>query len=169
MTLPLVIVAALADNHVIGADNRLLWRLKSDLKRFREITLGRPMVMGRKTFESIGKPLPGRYTVVLTRDPAFAHDGVTVTHTLADALAAAQHLGTQHGADSVIIAGGGDVYAQSMGLADRLRLTQVHATPAGDAHFPHIDWPQWRETFRERHPAGPDDEHPFTFIDLIRR
>lgn len=169
MTTPLVIIAALADNRVIGADNQLIWRLKSDLRRFREITMGRPLIMGRKTFLSIGKPLPGRHTVVLTRDPTFAHEGVVVTHSLQEAIDAGQELATRHGADSVVIGGGADLYAQTLGLADRLRLTLVHAQLQGDALFPEIDWDGWRETLRDARPAGPDDEHPFTFVDLDRR
>lgn len=169
MTLPVVIVAALADNRVIGRDNRLIWRLKSDLRRFREITMGRPLLMGRKTFESIGKPLPGRHTVVLTRDRAFAHPGVAVAHTAGEALELGRELASRHGADSVVIGGGADFYAQTLPLADRLRLTIVHASPEGDALFPDFDRSAWRETFSERHSAGPDDEHPFTFLDLERR
>jgi dihydrofolate reductase len=169
MTLPLVIVAALADNYVIGADNRLIWRLKSDLKRFREITMGRPLVMGRKTFDSIGKPLPGRHIVVLTRDTAWSHPGVTVTHSLEDALAAGQELAEEHGADSVVIGGGADFYAQTLDRAERLRLTLVHTRPDGDAVFPSFNRLDWVETYSERRPAGPDDEFPFTFVDLKRR
>ncbi len=169
MTPPLVIVAALADNRVIGDGNRLIWRLKSDLKRFREITMGRPLVMGRKTFDSIGKPLPGRHTVVLTRDRGWTHDGVTVTHALEDALEAGRRLAARHGSDSVVIGGGADLYEQTLPLADMLRLTLVHAEPDGDALFPAFDRLDWRETFSARHPQGPDDEFPFTFVDLKRR
>jgi dihydrofolate reductase len=169
MTLPLIIVAALADNHVIGEGNRLIWRLKSDLRRFREITMGRPLVMGRKTFESIGKPLPGRHTVVLTRDRAWTHDGVAVAHRLDDALAIGRELAERHDADSVVIGGGADIYAQTLPMADRLRLTYVHARPEGDAFFPSFDRDDWREICSEHRPAGPDDEYPFTFVDLNRR
>ncbi len=165
----LTLVAALADNRVIGRDNQLIWRLKSDLRRFREITMGRPLVMGRKTFDSIGRPLPGRHTVVLTRDRAFAHPGVTVAHGLAEALVAGEALAQRHGSDSVVIGGGAELYAMTLPLADRLRLTFVHAAPEGDALFPVFDRSAWETTFEERHPAGPDDEHPFTFVDLKRR
>jgi dihydrofolate reductase len=169
MTLPLVIVAALADNRVIGDDNRLIWRLKSDLKRFRALTMGTPMVMGRKTFLSIGTPLPGRETIVLTRDPAFAAEGVHVAHGLDEALAMGEARGAAMGAGHVTIAGGADVYAQALPLADSLRLTLVHARPKGDALFPAFDRSDYVETWRETHPAGPDDEHAFTFLDLVRR
>jgi dihydrofolate reductase len=169
MTRPLVIVAALADNRVIGDDNRLIWRLKSDLKRFRDITMGRPLVMGRKTFDSIGKPLPGRHSVVLTRDRGWSHPGVTVAHGLDEALAAGQELAKTHGSDSVVIGGGADLYAQTLAMADQLRLTFVHAEPEGDALFPAFDRQDWRETYSESRRPGPDDEFPFTFVDLKRR
>ena len=168
MARPIVIVAALADNGVIGDDNRLIWRLKTDMRRFRALTLGRPVIMGRKTFESIGKPLPGRETIVLTRDAGFSAEGAHVAHDLAGALALGQRLAAQMAADSVVVAGGGDVWAQTLPLADRLELTFVHAAPAGDAVFP--DWP--REAFEavslEERPAGPEDEHPFTFATFRR-
>jgi dihydrofolate reductase len=168
MTLPLVIVAALADNRVIGDDNRLIWRLRSDLRRFREITLGTPMVMGRKTFLSIGKPLPGRETIVLTRDSGFTPPGVHVAHSLGEALAMGQELGRRMGARQVTIAGGADIYGQALPLADELRLTLVHAAPDGDAVFPDWSREDFIESHRSDHPAGPDDEFPFTFVDLVR-
>jgi dihydrofolate reductase len=169
VTLPLTLIAALADNRVIGDDNRLIWRLKTDLKRFRALTMGRPLIMGRKTFQSIGKALPGRHTIVLTRDPGFAAADVTVSHTLEEAIAAGRDLAIRHGADSIVIGGGADLYAQTLPMADAMRLTLVHARPAGDALFPAFDLADWRETARESHGAGPDDEHPFTFLDLVRR
>jgi dihydrofolate reductase len=169
MSVPVVAVAALADNGVIGDDNRLIWRLKTDLKRFRALTMGRPLLMGRKTFQSIGRPLPGRHMVVLTRDPDFAAEGVAIARSLEEGLALGQELACQHGADSVVIGGGEDVYRQAMPLCERLHLTLVHAEPPGDAHFPEFPRAEWAETSRQPHPAGPDDEHPFTFLDLKRR
>jgi dihydrofolate reductase len=169
MSVPLVAVAALADNDVIGDDNRLIWRLKTDLKRFRALTMGKPLLMGRKTFQSIGRPLPGRHIVVLTRDRSFAAEGVAIAASLDDALALGQDLARQHGADSVVIGGGEDIYRQALPLCDRLHLTRVHAAPPGDARFPAFSRTEWSETSRETHPAGPDDEHPFTFLDLKRR
>ncbi len=162
-------MAGVADNGVIGDENRLIWRLKTDLRHFRALTLGRPVIMGRKTFLSIGKPLPGRETIVLTRDPAFAADGVHVAHDVEEALAMGQRIGATMQADSVVIAGGADIWAQTLPLADRLELTFVHATPAGDAVFP--DWPRaaYEQTRSEAHPAGPDDEHAFTFATFRRR
>lgn len=168
MTPPLVIVAALADNRAIGRGNQLIWRLKTDLRRFREITMGRPLILGRKTFESIGKPLPGRHSVVVTRDQGWRHEGVSVAASLPDALALGRELAKRHGADSVVIGGGADIYRQALPEAEAMRLTFVHAQPEGDAFFPAFDRSEWIETARLPHPAGPDDEHPFTFVDLKR-
>ncbi|HEV7260919.1 MAG TPA: dihydrofolate reductase [Bosea sp. (in: a-proteobacteria)] len=167
--LPVVVIAAIADNGVIGDDNRLIWRLKTDLRHFRSLTIGRPVLMGRKTFLSIGKPLPGRETIVLTRDPGFRPDGVHLAHSLEEALATGQRLGLGLGADSVTVAGGAEVYRQALPLAGRLEFTQVHATPEGDALFPEWDASAFVAEARENHPAGPDDEHPFTFATFRRR
>ncbi len=166
--LPLVLVAAMAENGVIGDDNRLIWRLKTDLQRFRALTLDRPVIMGRKTFQSIGRPLPRRENIILTRDASFRADGVHVVTSLEQALALGQTLGKTMQADGVTVAGGADIYAQCLPLADRLALTLVHAKPDGNAVFPAYDRLAFKETRRETHPAGPDDEHPFTFIDLHR-
>ena len=167
--LPVVIVVAAARNGVIGRDNRLIWRLKTDLKRFRALTLGRPMVLGRKTFESIGKPLPGRETIVLTRDPGFAPEGVHVAHDLAAALDLGQARGRRMGADSVVVAGGAQVYAEALPRVSRIHLTRVEAEPEGDALFAQPDPARFREVARETHPAGPDDEFAFAFVDFLRR
>ena len=169
MNLPLILVVAMAENGVIGRDNQLLWRLKTDLGRFRRLTMGKPMIMGRKTFQSIGRPLPGRETIVLTRDAGFAAEGVHVAHTWEAALAKGQELATAAGADAVAVAGGAEVYALSLPHIEKLFLTKVQTAPEGDAVFPPLDRSQFRETRREDRPQGPDDEHPFTFIDLERR
>ena len=165
---PLVLVAAVAQNGVIGADNKLLWRLSSDLKRFRARTMGKPLVMGRKTFQSIGRPLPGRETIVATRDPGFSAEGVFVVHGLDAALALAEARAAAMGADAVVVAGGGELYAQTIGRADRLALTEVALAPAGDAVFPRIDPAEWREVRREPGVRGPQDEADFWFVDFER-
>ena len=169
MNLPLILVVALADNGVIGRDNRLLWRLKTDLRRFRDLTWGKPMIMGRKTFQSIGKPLPGRETLVLTRDRSFREEGVHVAHSWDEAVAAGRALAERMGADAVAVAGGAEIYALALPSIERMYLTQVHVSPEGDAVFPAFDRAAFRELARRDHPAGRDDEHPFTFIDLERR
>lgn len=169
MTRPLVLVAALADNDVIGDDNRLIWRLKTDLQRFKALTLGKPMIMGRKTFLSIGKPLPGRRSIVLTRDPDFTAEGIVVARSLAEARTLAEHAAIEMGAGEIIVAGGADVYAQLLPDCDRLHLTRVHAAPPGDARFPSFDPAAFIETARQPHSADADNEHAFTFLDYTRR
>ncbi len=169
MALPLVIVAAIADNGVIGNDNRLIWRLKSDMKHFRGLTIGRPVLMGRKTYLSIGRPLPGRETIVLTRDPAFRAEGVHLAHSLDEGLAAGQRLGAALGADSVTVAGGADLYAQTLPFADRLELTLVHAEPEGDTVFPAWDRAAFVADGRTDHARNADDEHAFSFARFRRR
>ena len=156
--LPILIVAAVARNGVIGAGNQLLWRLSSDLRRFKALTLGKPLIMGRKTFQSIGRPLPERETIVVTRDPGFKPDGALVAHDLAAALALAEARAAAMGADSLVIAGGGELYAQTFALADRLAITEVALAPEGDAVFPPIDPAEWREIRREPGVRGPRDE-----------
>jgi dihydrofolate reductase len=169
MTVPLVIVAAVARNGVLGANNRMLWRLKSDWRRMKAITMGKPLLMGRKTFQSIGAPLPGRETIVITRDPAFSYPGIQVAHGVGEGLALAESTAVRMGADEVIIFGGAQIYAATMGRASRLALTEVDLAPEGDAVFPSISPVEWRETRREAHQAGPDDEAPFAFVDYVRR
>ncbi|MGU3385865.1 dihydrofolate reductase [Methylobacterium sp. D53M] len=154
------LVAAVARNGVIGRDNGLAWHLSSDLKRFKALTMGKPMLMGRRTWDSIGRPLPGRRTLVLTRDTGFRAEGVETLHDWDSALAAA-------GAELMVV-GGAEIYALALPHADRLHLTEVEAEPAGDVRFPAFDRARFRETFREAHPAGPRDEHAFAFVDWER-
>jgi dihydrofolate reductase len=169
MTIPLILVVAVAENGVIGRDNQLLWRIKTDLGRFRRLTMGKPMIMGRKTFQSIGKPLPGRETIVLTHDAGFAAEGVHVAHSWKAAVAIGGEIAARMAAESVAVAGGAEIYALALPEVRNIFLTEVRARPEGDAFFPAFDRSQFRETLREDHPQGPDDEHPFTFIDLERR
>lgn len=160
----IVLVAALARNRVIGADGDMPWHLPADLKRFKAITLGKPMVMGRKTFEAIGRPLPGRRTIVVTRDPDWRADGVEVALDLDSAIARA----SETAREEIIIAGGGQVYAQAIGRADRLRLTWIEVQPAGDAMFPDVDPAVWREVERADFPS--DGDCPaHAFVDYDRR
>lgn len=155
------LVVAVARNGVIGRDNALPWHLRSDLKRFKALTMGKPMLMGRKTYESIGKPLPGRRSIVLTRDRAFAAPGVAVVHDWDGALAAAD-------APELAVIGGSAVFDLAMPHADRIYLTEVEAEPEGDVTLPDFDRSRFRETLRERHPAGAHDDHAFTYVDLER-
>jgi dihydrofolate reductase len=169
MTRPLMIVVAVADNGVIGRDNKLIWRLKTDLRRYRELTWGKPMIMGRKTYESIGRPLPGRETIVLTRDPNFSAAGVHVAGTWSEAVATGDKAAARMGADAIVVAGGTEIYKLALPQVSRIHLTEVHATPEGDTVFPAFDRAAFREIARRDYPAGPDDEHSFTFVDLERR
>ena len=157
----IAIIVAIARNGVIGRDNALAWHLGSDLKRFKALTMGKPMLMGRKTFDSIGKPLPGRRSLVLTRNHAFRPDGVEVVHDWQAALEAA-------GPGELMVIGGEAIFALALTQADTIHLTEVEAEPEGDVRFPDFDRSGFEETFRESHPAGPRDEHPFTYIDLQR-
>ena len=169
MSLPLVIVAAVGRNRVIGRDNGLAWRLPSDLRHFKALTLGKPLIMGRRTFASIGRPLPGRETIVLTRDIKFAAPGTAVAHDLAGALELAAAAARRLGADAIIIAGGGDVYAQTIARAERLHLTEVDLAPAGDILFPPIDAADWVESSREKPLRAAGDEADFDFTVYKRR
>jgi dihydrofolate reductase len=169
MTPALIVVVAAADNGVIGRNNQLLWRLKTDLRRFRDLTWGKPMIMGRKTFQSIGKPLPGRETIVLTRDPGFEAAGTHVARTWADAVGKGQELARSMDAQEIAVVGGAEIYALALPHVQKIFLTRVHASPEGDAVFPAVDPAKFREIRRQDLPKAPDDEHPFTFIDLERR
>lgn len=142
------IVVAIGDNGVIGADGGLPWPPTGDLRQFKELTTGHPIVMGRATFESIGRPLPGRTSVVLTRDATWGHDGVISAGSLPEALAAAAALD-----DEVFVIGGAQVYAEALAtdVVDRMVVTHVHQSPGGDAWFPDVDWSTWHEVAREPH------------------
>ena len=164
----LVLIAAVADNGVIGRAGGLPWRLKSDMQHFRALTLGHPVVMGRKTFQSVGQRLPGRTSIVISRDGAFSAPGVLVAATLDAALEAARGDALRRGVDAVMVIGGADIYAQAMPLASRLEITRVHANPSGDALFPPIAAMEWRETARHDGSAGPEDEAAFTFVSYAR-
>ena len=155
------LVAAVARNGVIGRDNGLAWHLSSDLKRFKALTMGKPMLMGRRTWDSIGRPLPGRRTLVLTRDRGFRAEGAEIVHEWEAALAAAAGF-------FFIVLGCSEIYSLALPQADRLHLTEVAAEPEGDVRFPAFDRARFRETFREAHPAGPRDEHAFAFVDWER-
>lgn len=162
MTLSLI--WAMADNRVIGIDNRLPWKLPADMRWFRRHTLGKPVVMGRLTFESFGgRPLPDRRNLVVSRDPAYRAAGAEVFPSLTAALAAAGET------TEVMVIGGASLYAQALPLADRLYVTQVHATPEGDAHFPAFDLDAWETVAQEEHPADANNPHACTFSILQRR
>ena len=165
----LVLVAAVADNGVIGQGGGLPWRLKSDLRNFRAVTMGKPVVMGRKTYLSIGKPLAGRTNIVVSRNRDFAAPGIVVAPGIAEALAAARGDALRRPADAIAVIGGAELYALVIGQADRLVITHVHLRPAGDTMFPVIDPALWREATRSPHDPGPDDAAAFTVLVYERR
>jgi dihydrofolate reductase len=157
------LVAALSRNQVIGRDNALPWHLPADLKRFKAITLGKPIIMGRKTYDSIGRPLPGRQNIVISRNPDFKADGVTVVESLDAAVEAAAD------APEVMVIGGANVYYQFLPRADRLYLTVVHTQiNDGDAFFPAYNRREWRLTREETHPADASNPYPYSFMTWQR-
>jgi dihydrofolate reductase len=166
--LTVVLVAAVAENGVIGRDNALPWRLKSDMRRFRVRTWGKPVVMGRKTFQSVGKPLPGRTNIVVSRGSDFSAPGVVVAPDLRAALETARGDALRRGADEIVVIGGAEIYAQTLPIAGRLDLTLVKARPEGNTRFPPFDPQAWRETERSEHTAGPDDAADFAFVTYER-
>ena len=161
------LIVATADNGVIGRQGQLPWHLPLDLKHFKQLTLGHPVLMGRRTWESIGRPLPGRANIVITRQPDWAAPGCEVAHSLAEALTLAA---TRSGGELVCVIGGGEIYQAALPAADVVYLTEVHhAVPDGDAFFPPLSPTDWREETRERHEADEKHAHAFSFVTLRRR
>jgi dihydrofolate reductase len=164
-----VLIAAVADNGVIGSRGAIPWRLKGDQQRFKAMTMGKPVVMGRKTFVSLRRPLPGRTNIVVTRDAGFRAAGAVVTTSFADARAVAVGDALRRSAGEIAVIGGADIYAQWIDIAGRLEITEVHARPEGDTHFAAIDAADWEEVARVRNPAGPDDSADFSYVTYRRR
>ena len=164
----IILVAAIAENGVIGRGNTLPWRLKSDMAHFRALTMGKPVVMGRKTYLSIGKALSGRTTIVVSRERAFGAPGIVVAPSLEAALAAARGDALRRGTEAIVIAGGADIYMQVMPRATGLAITEVHMRVEGDVRFPAIDAKIWRETSRSEHEAGAEDAAAFAFVHYER-
>ena len=165
----IVLVVAVAENGVIGRDNMIPWRPKSDQRRFKVITLNKPVVMGRKTFESLRRPLPGRTNIVITRDASYRAPGAVVTTSFENARAVALGDALRRFASEIAVIGGAEIYAQWMDAADRLDVTEVHAQPEGDTRFAAIDPAKWEEVSRARNPAGPDDSADFSYVTYRRR
>ena len=164
-----VFVVAVAENGVIGANGAMPWRLKSDMQRFKAITINKPVVMGRKTFESLRRPLPGRTNIVITRDTDYRAAGAIVTHSLADARAIATGDALRRFATEIAVIGGAEIYAQWMDIAGRLEVTEVHARPDGDTRLAAISPAEWEEVARVRNPAGRDDSADFSYVTYRRR
>ncbi len=161
---PLIsLIVAMAQNGVIGRENSLPWRLPEDLKRFRAFTLGKPILMGRKTFESLGRPLPGRTNLVLTRDRGWSAQGVVVVHSVEEALLQAA------ASDELVVIGGAEIYRLVLPVARRIYLTHVHADVPGDITFPEFDSTQWADVECSSQPADEEHAYPLTFVTLERR
>ncbi len=164
MTRPRVsILVAMARNRTIGVNNTLPWRCPEDLKRFKALTMGHHIIMGRKTYDSIGKPLPGRTTVVVTRNRSLNIEGCTMAHSLEEALAACD------GDAEIFIVGGAELYAQALPMADTLYITEILQDVAGDAHFPEFNTAQWREISRDRHSQETPQPLEFHFVTYMRK
>jgi dihydrofolate reductase len=161
------LIVALARNHAIGLNNKMPWHLPEDLKYFKRVTLGKPVIMGRNTFESIGRPLPGRPNIVISRNANYPAQGITLVHSLDAALAVAQTLLTPEQPEVMVI-GGAQIYAQALPLAHRLYLTEVDAAPEADAFFPQFDRGQWLEIASEQHAANNSNPWSYRFVTLER-
>jgi dihydrofolate reductase len=165
----IVFVVAVADNGVIGRDNALPWHLRSDLKRFKAITLNRPVIMGRKTFMSIGRPLPGRTNIVVTRDKEFQARGVVIAPSLEAAYDVARGDALRRLVTEIMVIGGAEIFAQGRDRAHRLEVTEVHAAPEGDTWLAPVDAAEWDEVARTRHAAGEGDTSDFSYVTYRRR
>jgi dihydrofolate reductase len=169
MSIEIVFVVAVAENGVIGQGNAIPWRLKADLQRLKALTMGKPIVMGRKTFESLPRrPLPGRTNIVITRDAQYQAPGAVVTTSLETARLVARGDALRRFVAEIAVIGGTEIYAQWMDAADRLEITEVHARPDGDTFFPAIDAAQWDEVARVRHSAGPEDSADYSYVTYKR-
>jgi len=162
------IIVAAAENGVIGAGGAMPWRMSSDLKRFRALTMGKPVVMGRKTFQSLPKALDGRDNIVISRDGSFRAEGAETVSSLVEALTLAIAHATRRGCDEVLVIGGGEIYAAALPRADRVYLTRIHAAPPGDTTFPTLDGAKWRLLSEEAIPQGPKDDYAATLMIFER-
>jgi dihydrofolate reductase len=165
----IALVVARAENGAIGRGGDLPWHLGTDLKQFRKLTLGKPVLMGRLTFKSLGRPLDGRANIVLSRDPDFTAPGAQIAGSLEDGLALARGAARAAQAGEIMVIGGDDVFRAVMPLADRIYLTEVHASPLADVFLHEFDLSGFRELSRERHAAGPKDDYPFSLVVLERK
>lgn len=163
------IIVAVAENKIIGCDNKLPWKVSSDLRRFRILTMGKPVVMGRKTYVSLGKPLDGRDNIVVTRDENFAAAAAYVSNSIEDALQMGEVKAIDRGVNEVMIIGGGEVYKATLPVVSRIYYTLIHAAPEGDACFPDLDESEWEIVSRERFSASEKDSADYSLIHYERR
>jgi dihydrofolate reductase len=165
----IALVLARAENGAIGRGGDLPWRLSSDMRYFRKITIGKPIIMGRLTFASLGRALDGRVNIVLTRNAAFEAPGAIMAYNIDEALEVARKAATKAGVDEIMVIGGEDVFRAALPQASRIYLTEVHASPHADIFLHELDLSGFRELTRQRHEPGPRDEYPFSFVLLERR
>ena len=169
MSIRLAMMVAKASNNVIGRNNKLPWYLPNDLKYFKQVTFGKPVIMGRKTWESLGKPLPGRTNIVITRQSGFQAEGAKVVATLDEAIAMAENVAFIDGQEEAVIMGGAEIYALALPRADRLYLTEVHAQVEGDTWFPEYDSTEWNEIGREDFQAEGPNPYDYSFVVYERK
>jgi dihydrofolate reductase len=162
----LSLIVAMAENRMIGLDGAMPWHISADLKYFKRVTMGAPVIMGRKTFQSIGRALPGRTNIVITRGHDFADEGIDVVHDLEAAIRKADAICLIEGREEVFVIGGAQIYELSLAAADRIYLTEIHAAPPGDTAFPELDPEAWKEVSRDAHPAESDNGPAFSFVIL---
>lgn len=164
----LTLVVATAANRVIGRDGGMPWHIPGDLNYFKQVTLGHPIIMGRKTFQAIGRPLPGRTNIVITRDANFAQSGVVVTNSLEQAIDTAKGIAGKDNLKEVMVVGGADIYRQALPLAQKLHHTEIHKSIDGDALFPELDPAEWQEISRDNHPSDTPEVPDVSYVVLIR-
>jgi dihydrofolate reductase len=165
----IALIVAMGENRAIGSGGDLPWHLRSDMRYFRSITMGKPVIMGRLTFMSLPRALDGRLNVVLTRNAAFEAPGAVMAYSLEEGLDVARRAAQRAGVDEIMVMGGEDVFREFLPQAGRIYLTEVHASPHADTWFPELDMNAWREVSREAHEKGPKDDHAFSFVVLERK
>ncbi|MGI9273384.1 MAG: dihydrofolate reductase [Endozoicomonas sp.] len=168
-SIKVAMIAAVAENNAIGINNKMPWYLPGDLRYFKAVTMGKPIIMGRKTFDSLRKPLPGRTNIVITRDQSWHHEGVKVVHSLDEALSLAEDIALINGNEEIMVIGGEQIYRQALPGADRLYLTRVYQSFEGDAFFPEINESDWVETAREDLQSEDDEPLTYSYLILDRR
>ncbi|WP_375677455.1 dihydrofolate reductase [Bartonella sp. AS69XJJH] len=169
MTISICLIAAVAENGVIGRGGAMPWHLLTDLQRFKALTLGKPIIMGRKTWDSIGRPLPGRTNIVITRDCTFCAGGAVVAHSLSQACSLATSVASQNDVEEIFIIGGGEIFQQGLHMADKIFLTEVLASIEGDSFFPVFDKEKWTIVQTQDIPEGDKDSHPTRFVVYERK
>ncbi|WP_375646543.1 dihydrofolate reductase [Bartonella sp. AA56HLJMS] len=169
MTISICLIAAVAENGVIGREGVMPWHLSTDLQRFKALTLGKPIVMGRKTWDSVGRPLLGRTNIVITRDCTFCAEGAVVAHSLSQACSLATNVASQNDVEEIFIIGGGEIFQQGLHMADKIFLTEVLASIEGDSFFPVFDKEKWTIVQTQDIPKGDKDSHPTRFVVYERK